>query len=151
MNSNDYKEIIQYAINLEIEAEIFYTKVAEKVSDSYLKEMFKAFAGEENKHREILTNLMVKGDAGGFFGKSKDYGISSTVEKPRITEKMTLADAFAIAMKNEENAMKMYHKMADDCKDDKIKKVFIDLAEMEKGHKHKMETSYTEVAYPEAW
>lgn len=151
MELNEYTEVIQYAINLEIEAEIFYNKIAEKVTDSHLKEMFTEFAEEEGKHREILSHLMVNKKAGSYFKKSSDYGISKTVEKPEITENMTLADAFAIAMKNEENAMKMYQKLAKDCSNADMKKVFEDLAAMEKGHKYKMETSYTEVAYPEAW
>lgn len=151
MELNEYSEVIQYAINLEIEAEIFYTKVAAKVTDSHLTEMFTAFAAEEEKHRIILTGLKENKEAGSFFASSSDYGVSATIERPEITEEMTLADAFAIAMKNEENAMMMYQKLANDCSDAKIKKVFEDLAIMEKGHKHKMETSYTEVAYPEAW
>ncbi len=151
MELNEYNEVIQYAINLEMEAEIFYTKISEKVSDSNLKEMFSAFAGEEKKHRKILTGLMENKTAGSFFQKTSDYGISETVERPEITEKMTLADAFTIAMKNEENAMKMYQQLANDCTNEEIKKVFEDLAAMEQGHKFKMENSYNEVAYPEAW
>ena len=151
MELNEYRDVIQYAINLEIEAEIFYTKIADKVTDTQMKEMFKSFAAEEEKHRQILTALMENKTAGSFFKKSSDYGVSATVERPEITEKMTLSDAFAIAMKNEENAMKMYQKLANDCSDAAIKKVFEDLAVMEQGHKHKMETSYTEVAFPEAW
>lgn len=151
MELNEYQDVIQYAINLEIEAEIFYNKIADKVTDPRLKEMFKAFAAEEEKHRQILTGLLENESAGNFFKATSDYGVSATVERPEITENMTLADAFAIAMKNEENAMKMYQKLANDCSDAAIKKIFQDLAVMEQGHKHKMETSYTEVAFPEAW
>ncbi|MBF0199887.1 MAG: ferritin family protein [Desulfamplus sp.] len=151
MNSAEYKDIMQYAINLEMEAEIFYTKVSEKVNDPYLKEMFLKFSMEEKAHREILTRLMVKEETGQYFQPAHDYGISQTIERPRIKEDMTLADAFALAMKNEEYAMTMYKKMADDCSDSSLKKVFEDFAAMEQGHKQNMENFYTDVAYPEKW
>ena len=56
-----------------------------------------------------------------------------------------------IAMKNEELAMKKYTALAENCDDPQLKKVFLDLASMERDHKFKMENSFVDVAYPEVW
>ena len=148
---NTYEEIIKYAIEKEIEAQNFYTDVAEKATDATIKEMFTEFAAEEKKHEKILTALLENKTIGSNFKATSDYGISKTVEKPDVSDNMTLADAFAIAMKNEEEAMNMYLKLAADCTDEAACKTFEDLATMERGHKFKMENAYTQTAYPEAW
>ena len=146
-----YEEIINYAIGKEIEAQNFYKDVAAKATENFIKEMFTAFAHEEKKHETMLKNILENKTIGANFKATSDYGISKTVEKPDVTSGMTLADAFALAMKNEEEAMNMYLKLAADCDSAEARKVFEDLATMEKGHKFKMESAYTETAYPEAW
>lgn len=147
----EYKEIIQYAIEREIEAETFYKDIVAKVSKPVLKEMFSDFAKEENKHQQILKGVLDHKDGGSHFKKSCDYGISETVVKPTISDDMKLADVFAIAMKNEERAMKMYQYLAADSSSDSLRKLFEDLASMEQGHKFKMEEAYTDIAYAEVW
>ncbi|MBF0378249.1 MAG: ferritin family protein [Desulfamplus sp.] len=146
-----YKDIIQYAIDREIEAEIFYKQLESKVSKQILKEMFSEFAKEENKHQQILKGVFDNKDQELHFQPTVDYQISETVVKPTISDKMTLADVFAIAMKNEERAMKMYNYLAADSSSESMKKLFQELAAMEQGHKLKMENCYTDVAYAEAW
>ncbi|MBF0258362.1 MAG: ferritin family protein [Desulfamplus sp.] len=147
----NYRDIIQYAIEREIEAEAFYKAVVEKVSKPLLKEMFLNFAKEESKHQQILEGVLQNKEAESHFKKTNDYGVSETVAKPKISEDMKLADVFTIAMKNEEKAMKMYQCLAEDSSSDSIKKLFEELATMEQGHKFKMEQSYIDVAYAEAW
>lgn len=147
-----YKEIIQYAIESEIAAEKFYKEISAKVSKPLLKEIFSDFAKEENKHHQLLRGVQDNKEAELHFKTGNDYGISQTVEMPtKISDEMTLAEVFAIAMKNEEDAMKMYKSLAADSSSADIKKLFEDLAAMEKGHKVKMEELYTDVAYAESW
>jgi len=148
---NTYEEIINYAIGKEIEAQNFYKDVAAKATDGFIKEMFTSFVDEEKKHEIMLKNILKNKPIGSNFKASHDYGISKTVEKPDVSSGMTLADAFAIAMKNEEEAMNMYLRLAKDCNSADARNIFEDLATMEKGHKFKMESAYTETAYPEAW
>ncbi|MBF0235433.1 MAG: ferritin family protein, partial [Desulfamplus sp.] len=117
----NYRDIIQYAIEREIEAEAFYKAVVEKVSKPILKEMFLNFAKEESKHQQILKGVLQNKEAESHFKKTNDYGVSETVAKPKISEDMKLADVFTIAMKNEEKAMKMYQCLAEDSSSDSIK------------------------------
>ena len=47
--------------------------------------------------------------------------------------------------------MNMYLNLAKDSASDTIKDLFSGLADMERGHKVKLEQAYTDVAYVEAW
>ncbi len=86
-----------------------------------------------------------------FFNFDKDFKVAESIEMPEVNEDMNLKDAIAIAVKNEELAMKKYTALAENCDDGKLKAVFLDLAAMERDHKFKMEKNFVDVAYPEVW
>jgi rubrerythrin len=147
----NFSEIIRFAIDREIEAESFYLEVAAKTTKEDLREMFVGFAAEENNHQQMLKGVLNNKTTELQFKPAADYKISETVDQARLTDKMTIADVFSLAMKNEEAAMKMYQKLANDSTSEDSKRLFESLAVMEQGHKVKMEEYYTDVAYPEVW
>ena len=151
MNLNQYKEIIQFAIAGEIEAQEFYKAAANKINDPYLKKMFEQFAKEEKGHEKILKSILSKDTINQYFKESTDYKVAETVEKPKLSTDMKPADAIALAMKNEEEAMKQYTDLAEACLDPSQKKVFLDLAAMERGHKLIMEKAFVDIGYAELW
>ncbi|MCD4740989.1 MAG: ferritin family protein [Desulfobacteraceae bacterium] len=152
MDLEKYKQVISGAITNEIEAKEFYEKVADRIKDNYLKELFGTFAKEEARHEKILISVLneEKMDT-SFFNFEKDFKVAETIEMPEVNENMDLKGAIGIAMKNEEFAMKNYMALAENCDDVQLKKVFQDLAAMERDHKFKMENSFMDVAYPEVW
>jgi rubrerythrin len=152
MDLERYKQVISDAIKGEIEAKKFYEKVALRIKDTFLAELFEKFAREETKHEKILTAILNKEKMDtSFFNFEKDFKVSETIEMPEVNDDMDLKNAIGIAMKNEELAMKKYTALADNCDDPQLKKVFLDLASMERDHKFKMENSFVDVAYPEVW
>ena len=151
MNLDQYKEIINFAIAGEIEAQEFYQDAAAKINVPYLKDMFEKFAKEEKSHEKILQGILVKDTIKRYFNESTDYKVAETVETPRLSTNMKPADAIALAMKKEEEAMKQYTDLAEACLDPNQKKVFLDLASMERGHKLKMEKAFVDIGYAELW
>lgn len=152
MDLEQYKSVIKKAIDSEINARKFYLDVASRIKKPYLKELFEKFASEERKHETILTGILKKDEIQtGYFSASKDFKISESVEMPEVKADMDLKSAIALAMKNEEIAMKTYSSLADNCEDQSLKAVFLDLASMERDHKFKMEQNFVDVAYPEVW
>lgn len=148
----EFTEIIEYAIQQEINAEKLYREIAEKSSQDVIKEMFLELADEENTHQQILRKILEKKHTEIHFRKTEDYALSETIEPPQISSgEVTLADVFAFAMKREEEAMNLYKKLARGATSDTIKKTFKELAAMEQGHKLKMEKAYTDMAYAEVW
>ncbi len=148
---NNFIEIIQFAIDREIEAETFYLEVAARTTKDAMKELFVGFAVEEKNHREILEGALNNKNTLLQFKQVSDYKVSESVEQTRLTDAMTIADVFNVAMKNEEAAMKMYRKLAKDSTLEFAQKLFENLAAMEQGHKVKLEERYIDVAYGEVW
>jgi len=148
---SEYKEIIKFAMKNEVEAQNFYQGVAEKLENSQLKDMFTEFAAEENRHREILKQIYMSNRIGDYFEEGRDYHITEELDAPELSIDMKPADAIALAMKKEEAAMLQYTEMAASCPEAEKKKVFLDLAAMERGHKLKMENAFVDIGYPEVW
>jgi rubrerythrin len=151
MEQSQYKSIIEFAIANEIEAEEFYTDAAKKVIDPHLKKMFNELAYEEKRHRKILKGILARESIGRHFKESRDYKVAETIGKPKLSTDMKPVDAIALAMKNEEEAMKQYSVLADACSDPDLKNVFLDLSAMEREHKFKMEKAFVDIGYPEVW
>ena len=151
MNLSEYKEIIKQAIANEVEARKFYEAASETLNDPFLKKLFAELAGEEKKHRDILTRIYTSNTIATYFSETRDYKVSETVDEPELSMDMQPADAFALAMKKEETAMKQYNDMANMCDDAQKRQVFLDLAAMERDHKLKMESAFVDVGYPEVW
>ncbi len=150
MKVEEYKKVIAMAVENEIEAFDFYTAAGEKVQDANLKDIFKDLAEEEMKHRNFLQGLLSQVKPMRF-DEAQDYKIAEAVAKPKLSIAMKPAEAIALAMKNEEEAMTMYAELARCSTDQEQKEMFEALSRMEKGHKVKLEGLYTNMAFPEVW
>lgn len=150
MKVEEYKKVIAMAVESEIEAYEFYTAAGDKMKDANLKAIFKDLAEEEKKHRNFLQGLLSQAKPMSF-DEAADYKIAETVDKPKLSLSMKPADAIALAMKNEEEAMNMYADLAKCSQDKEQKQMFESLSQMEKGHKVKLEGMYTNMAFPEVW
>lgn len=151
MDQSQYKQILSEAISREIEAQRFYQDAAGKIADMFLQNLFAGFVEEEKRHQEILEGYLDSVPENLPFDETRDYQVAKTMERPRVSSDMKPADAFALAMKKEEEAMNQYSVLADGCKDPDQKAVFQRLAAMEKEHKAKMEQAFVDIGYPEVW
>lgn len=151
MNRAEYEKILSDAIQSEIDAQNFYQDVAGRMQAGYLKDLFTSFAAEEKKHERTLQGFLSAIPDILPFDETRDYKVSATVARPVVSSTMSPADAFALAMKNEEAAMNHYTALADGCADPAQKRIFLELAAMERDHKFKMEQAFVDVGYPEVW
>lgn len=56
----DISEVLQFAIRIEENGEDFYRKVAGKISDKEVKDLFIFLADEEVRHKNIFTKMLGK-------------------------------------------------------------------------------------------
>jgi len=151
VNKNKLRSIIDFAIKNEVDAYKFYKDASVKVKEQYLKDTFEELAKEELEHKKFLEDLIISDmkeiELEGF----SDYKISETIDKPELTVDMDFPDAIALAIKNEEEAMEMYEKLASVSIDEEGKNLFQGLMKMEQMHKAKLEDIYVNVAYGEVW
>jgi rubrerythrin len=151
MDQKQYDAILATAIAAEVEAQKFYAGLAGKVSDAYLRSMFLELVQEEQKHEKILLEFKADGVGHIHFKNAPDFKVSETLQRPEFSSDMKPADAVAVAMKNEEEAMNRYISLGDACTDPDQKKVFMELAAMEREHKNRMENAFVDIGYPEVW
>ncbi|MGA2400322.1 MAG: ferritin family protein [Syntrophobacteraceae bacterium] len=150
MTIEEYRKILAMAITNEIAAHDFYKSICEKTKDGNLRYIFAALAEEEQKHKIFLEGFLT-GAKPLHFAEVTDYKVAETVEKPKPSIDMKPADAIALAMKAEEEAMQMYQGLANSSTSPDQKEMFLALANMERAHKVKLEELYTTMGYPEVW
>jgi len=151
MTPEEYRNIISDAINNEVEAYSFYQTVSEKVSDANLKKLFGELAGEEKGHREYLQKLLSRDITSLGFSSTQDYKVGDSIPTPPLTPDMKPVDGLVVAIKKELAAMQMYTQLANASGDAEVKKLFTELAAMERGHKARLEDIYVNTAFAEAW
>jgi rubrerythrin len=151
MKPEDAKKILSTAIDREVEAYTFYRGVADKVKDAALKSLFAELAGEEKKHREFLQGMLNKDIATMKFDPSHDYKVADTLPSPALSVGMKPLEGIVVAIRKELEAMQMYTQLAALARDTETSLVFSQLANMERGHKARLEDIYTNMAFPEVW
>jgi len=151
MTQSEFKKIISSAIKAEVEANKFYSRVAKKAKDATLKKLFNELAEEEAQHKITLKGYLAKGAEKFQFSETADYKVTDELPAPALTPDLKPVEGLLIAIKNELDAMQMYTQLAKVSADKAQKKVFLDLAAMERGHKKKLEDLYTNMAFPEVW
>jgi rubrerythrin len=151
MKPENFRQIISQAIDGEIEAYTYYQTVSEKVVDRALKSIFAELAGDELKHREFLQGIIVKGPDSLHVEESHDYKIADTLASHRLSLNLKPIDGITLAIRKELDAMQMYTQLAQVAGDPEEKRMFQELAKMERGHKARLEDIYTNMAFPEVW
>lgn len=151
MDNKDFKEIIDFAVENEVEAYEFYRDAAVKLNDEHLKEVFGDLAKEELEHKRFLEEFASSGIETIKLNDVSDYKIAETLDTPKLSVEMSFIDAISLAIKKEQEAMDMYRNLADACLDKEQKDLFVGLEKMEKMHKARLEDIYIDTAYAEVW
>jgi rubrerythrin len=148
----DIEKILEDAIEREVEAYEFYQQVYERVDDSTVKEVFEQLAKEEQGHRELLEQFLHDPTMLlHIHPPSADYQVAEATELPKLSIDMKPADAIALAMKKEQQAVQFYRSLAEKATDARAKSVFENLTNMELGHKYRLEDVFVQIGYPEAF
>ena len=146
MRFESLTEVLDFAIEKEIEAAAFYEEVSRPESMSGAKEMLLEFAQEEKKHRRLLEDLkntgMVDGISEYAFKWIPDIKRSDFVVEMEYRKGMTYNELLMLAMKREEKALKLYNQLQNQAEDENSKNLFKMLCQEEAKHKLALETTY---------
>ncbi|MFH1153799.1 MAG: ferritin family protein [Pseudomonadota bacterium] len=144
MSFKSTDDILAYAIDKEKEAVAFYTELSQKDNFKSVKETFLNFAGEEQKHVAMLQGLTKnKASIVGYEVKSiPDLKISDYLVDIEYEEGMFMNDILRLAMKREENAVKLYKDLGSRSDSAEFKKIFQILVQEESKHKLALESMY---------
>jgi len=151
MDKKAFIQILELAIKNEVEAFEFYHSVAVKTRDTSLKQIFQELAEAEEGHKKALESFLKDGIQNFSFAVSPDYKLAESMDMPVLSIEMKPAEAIALAIKKEEEAMNMYKSFASLSDDNSQSTMFLELSKMEQGHKARLENIYTDIAYVEVW
>ena len=146
MQFENLDAILDFAIEKEIEAVEFYTKLSAETSMSGVKQMLADFSMEERKHQTLLENMKIKGPdmslADYPFKWITDIKRSDYLVDLEYQDGMAYNEILLLAMKREEKALALYNLFQDNAPDEESKKLFKVLCQEEANHKLKLETLY---------
>ena len=134
-------EILDFAIAREIEANKFYTELAERMENPAMRKVLEDFAKEELGHKMRLE--AVKRDE--FVIEQEDVGslgIANYVVDVEPQPDMSYADALVLAMKKEKAAYRLYMDLAAVAEAEELTEMFLLLAQEEAKHKLRFEIEY---------
>jgi rubrerythrin len=146
MSFENLTEIVDFAIEKEVEAAEFYEAASRQEAMSGIREMLTDFARQERKHEALLKTFQKQG-----LDKSvesyklrwiKDIKRSNYVVEMPYTPNMAYNELLMLAMKREEKALALYNEMLARTENPDAKKLFQMLCQEEARHKLALETKY---------
>ena len=138
-------DILDFAIEGEVEAYKFYTDLAAKMDNPEMKKVFLDFAAEEQGHKKLLEDVK-KGKTFKVSDKKvADLKIAEFTVTVEPTANMDYQSALVLAMQKEKKAFQLYTTLADLIEDVTAKQLFQSLAQQEARHKLRFELEYDEV------
>jgi rubrerythrin len=144
MEFKSIDDIVDYAIEKEIEAAEFYEKAAKTIEIVGASEVLKDYAAEERKHEQILKDLKEnKARIEEYkFEKIQDIKRSDYLVEMTYRPDMNYEDLMRLAMKREEKANQLYLTLAKATDNEEHAQFFTLLAQEELKHKNSLEKLY---------
>lgn len=148
--SAEMKSLIEHAIAQEESSHRFYLRLAALMGHPETKETFNYLAQEELEHKAFLQGCLTPTGC-RLAGRPQDAHLAETLDSPAITDELSPKEALVIAMKREEGAYDFYQRLASLQPPGEERAFLEKMAQMELGHKEKIEYLYNNVAFPEVW
>jgi rubrerythrin len=139
-----FEEIIDYAIDKEMDEIEFYTGLAERMDRKNVRQLFNNIALEKTARMlrlEKMKDLKLNSD----FDKIQDLKLAGTLEDVDYNKTdLSYQEALILAMKKEKAKFKFYMKMAESAINEECRNTFLALANDEARQKLKFEIEYDE-------
>ncbi len=142
MDEKKFKEIIQFAIQREIESMDFYDKASKMVKHSGTKDLFLDFMKQEEGHKRKLEEVRAGKIILGKIEKIPNLKISDYMVEAELKPDIPYGDILRMAMKREERSVKLYTDLNGKNQDENLGNLFTFLIQEESKHKYYIEKLY---------
>lgn len=147
--------ILEFAINMELDGEKYYNDQAEIINDKYLKNIFLILAKDENSHAKILqdksNNLSYDLKSNEILSEAKRLFKGIEDFKNEIKQKPDQLDLYRVALEKETESIDLYEKLLSQAEDDKSKELFEFLIKQEKEHYTTLEEIVSQLNKSNDW
>lgn len=137
-------EVIKFAIEREDTAYKLYKRAAELSTSIAAKKMFEELAQEEATHKEVFSKIDEDKAESHKLCTIPEASIASYLADVPFREDLSYSEILAYALKTEENAFQLYKAAAGMTDDPKLQKVLMNFADVELGHRRRLEAIYEE-------
>ena len=147
MKFGSVQEILDFAIQKEVEAHDFYLEWSGRMEKASMKKKLQDFANEELKHKEKLSAIKANKLQMQALNPEKkviDLKIGDYLVDVDPSANLDYQGALILAMKEEKKAFKLYDDLAEMTQNKNIRALFLGLAQEEAKHKLRLETEYDE-------
>jgi rubrerythrin len=142
MDEKKFKEIIQFAIQREIESMDFYDRASKLVKHSGTRDLFLDFVKQEEGHKRKLEEARAGKIVLGKIEKIPNLKISDYMVEAELKPDISYGDILRIAMKREERSVKLYTDLNQKNQDKNLRNLFTFLVQEESKHKYYIERLY---------
>lgn len=136
------EEVLKFAVQREETAYQLYKNAAAISTSISAKKMFEEMAAEELGHKEVFGKMSLEQAEEYKAAQIPDMKLSQYLAEIPLKPNMTYQEILIYAIKVEEHAYQFYTLAAESVADPKLKKVLTVFADVEKGHKIKVEKLY---------
>jgi len=142
MDEKKFEEIIQFAIQREIESMNFYDRASKLVKHSGTRDLFLDYMKQEEGHKKKLEGVRVGKIQLGKIEKIPNLKISDYMVEAELKPDISYGDILRIAMKREERSVKLYTDLNEKNQDETLRSLFAFLIQEESKHKYHIERLY---------
>lgn len=137
-------EVVKFAIEREDTAYKLYKRAAELSTSIAAKKMFEELAQEEATHKDVFTKIDEDRAESHKLCTLPESSIARYLVEVPFRADLTYSEILASALKTEENAYQLYKSAAGMTDDPKLQKVLMNFADVELGHRRRLEAIYEE-------
>ncbi len=145
-------ELEALALALEVEkSELkFYLKLARKAKDERAKKMFLFLAGEEAEHWDLFEEKFLEAliEKCELPAVDRELAEKLIVEEP---ETLSEVDAVKVGMEQEKLTWEFYERAAKEAEHESVRRVFEELAKVEKAHYELLKAQYDSIMRTGIW
>jgi rubrerythrin len=147
--------IFDCAIKMEVEARMYYEKLAKATAVPELKNLFTMLAAAEQEHHDALVEM--KGRIDSPKAQFKALQEAACVFQPLLAKRGLMAelkedpDAYKHVVKEEEEGIRFYEELAAQAKDEETREILLMIADEERKHLNIVENIYSFVESPKTY
>lgn len=147
--------ILEFAVNMELEGEKYYTEQADLNKGNSLETVFLMLAKDENMHAKVLQNKTNKLTydliPNETLSVAKNVFSDLAAVKDGIKQNPNQLDVYRLALENEKQSIALYQKYLSEATDDNTKKLFEYLIEQEEDHYTIIDQLVALISHSEEW
>jgi len=128
-----------------------YTDLSHEMKEEASKDAFQELARQEQHHQNMLEQYLRGEFKEGTLSHRQviDYKIAEEFDQPKVSPDMKLKDVFLLAANREKASHELYLGLAQIHPAGEVKRLLEELVAQELQHKHRLESLYTMVAFPQ--